>query len=72
MLKDKGKFNPSVCWGCKRANGWTATGYDCPVYENPQATTGYRLGECPFNPLNMYVKTKKVRVGQQKTKRLGG
>jgi hypothetical protein len=60
-----------VCWGCKKATGWTATGFKCPVYgdkKNDQFMI--RVSRmCHFNRTDLGKKKGRVRVGQQKTKR---
>jgi len=67
--------NPVFCCdGCTHTDGWNAgDGYGCKVYkDNARQTYSRRVfGTCP---LNQKIKVKKVRgrVGQQKTKRMGG
>ena len=56
-----------ACIGCDRATGWNATGYVCPVYNEPYKTYPIRtFGTCPFNRPVEKVKKGFVRVGQQK------
>lgn len=62
-----------VCYGCtRRGVSWTATGYKCPVYANPAEVSMINVGECFFNKKVKQVEKKRVRIGQQKTKRSRG
>lgn len=62
------------CDGCTHTNGWNAAdGWQCAAYGKGARQTYSRrvFGICPMNRKE---KAKKVfkRVGQQKTKRMGG
>jgi hypothetical protein len=59
-----------ICGGCSKCM-WVAVGYVCKVYEFPRKSSGYRLGECAFNPKTRTSSKSRVRAGQQKTKRAG-
>jgi len=71
LLKDK--RNPvHVCVGCEKATGWTATGYQCPVYAEPHKVYSIRVfGICPHNKPVIETKKAFVRVGQQKQRKMG-
>lgn len=61
-------YDPKICEGCEKE-----VEFECTVYRNPWLTfANYTGGPCPLNPPKVEASKKRVRVGQQKTKRLGG
>lgn len=64
------KTRNEICPGCPKAT-WVCTGWQCPVYAEPEALMWFRQGTyCPFNPPKVAVKNGRVRVGQQKQRKL--
>jgi len=51
-----------MCWGCPKATGWTATGYICGVYVEPQKLLWARQDKyCPFNLPKIVTQKEKVK-----------
>lgn len=62
------KFNPKICEGCEKE-----VDFKCTVYLNPwKVAANYQGGPCPFNPPKAKASVKRIRAGQQKTKRNRG
>jgi len=77
LLKNK-RHPLFACRGCPDAASYMDAGFmwvhvKCRRFARPLATHSIRaFGICPFNQPVVESKKDKVRVGQQKSKRIGG
>lgn len=44
-------WTATMCAGCPKSTGWTATGWGCTIYAKPWMSYGARNNtNCPYNP----------------------